>query len=239
MAARRRRSRATGLVVLLVVAALAVVGLYLGDRYAEDRVERDEASQLQTDLGTSAAPVVDVEGWPFLTQVAARRVDRVHVVADDLVGGGSPVPVEHLDLVLTDVTTRDWYQTLEAAYAEGTAQLDYDALTTLTKVPLTSAGGGRVQLERRTSLFGTDVVARVTGTPLLDVEAQTVTLADPEMRVGDVQLPAATAEALLRTVVQPIPLTGLPLGLRIGGLEATETGVVAQVTGTAVVLRRG
>lgn len=240
MAARRRRSPATSLVVLLVLAGLAVLGLFVGDRYAEGRVERAEAGKLQAELGTSAVPSVDVEGWPFLTQVVARRLPRVHVVADNLPSGGSsPVPVEHLDLVLTDVTTRDWYQTLEAAHAEGTARMDYDALTTLTKLPLTPAGGGRVQLERRTSFFGTDIVARVTGAPRLDVEAQTVTLADPEIQVGDVQIPAGTAEALLRTVLQPMPLTGLPLGLRLTGMEATETGIVARVTGTDVLLRRG
>ena len=237
--AARRRSPVTALLVLLVVGGLAALGLFT-DHYAEQRTERNEAGNLQAELGTPVAPSVDVQGWPFLTQVVARRLPRVHVVADDLPSGSNnPVPVEHLDLVLTDVTTQDWYQSLEAAQAEGTARLDYDALTLLTKVPLTPAGGGRVMTERRTSIFGTDIVASITGTPRLDVEAQTVTLADPEIRLAGAQLPRGVAQTLVRTVLPPVPLTGLPLGLRLSGLEATESGVLAGVTGTDLVLRRG
>lgn len=234
----RRRLPVTALLVLLVVGGLAALGFFT-DRFAEQRVERAEASLLQAELGTPAAPSVDVEGWPFLTQVLTRRHPRVHVVADDLpASADNPVPVEHLDLVLTDVTTRDWYQSLEAAQADGTARLGYDGLAELTKVPLTPAGEGRVRIERRTSIFGTDLIASVTGAPRLDVEAQTVTLADTEIRLGKVELPRGAAQALVRTVLQPIPLEGLPLGLRVSGLEATDESVLARLSGTDVLLRR-
>ncbi len=234
----RRRPLVAGLLVLLVLGGLAALGFFADD-FAEQRVERAEAGSLQAELGTPAAPTVDVEGWPFLTQVLTRRHPRVHVVADDLPSSaGYPVPVEHLDLVLTDVTTQDWYQSLEAAQVEGTARLGYDGLTQLTKVPLTPAGEGRVRIERRTSVFGIDLLASVTGAPRLDVEAQTVTLADTEIRLGEVQLPRGAAQALVRTVLQPIPLEGLPLGLRVSGLEATDAGVLARVSGSDVVLRR-
>ncbi len=234
----RRRLPVTALLVLLVVGGLAALGFFT-DRFAEQRVERAEASLLQAELGTPAAPSVDVEGWPFLTQVLTRRHPRVHVVADDLpASADNPVPVEHLDLVLTDVTTRDWYQSLEAAQADGTARLGYDGLAELTEVPLTPAGEGRVRIERRTSIFGTDLIASVTGAPRLDVEAQTVTLADTEIRLGKVELPRGAAQALVRTVLQPIPLEGLPLGLRVSGLEATDESVLARLSGTDVLLRR-
>lgn len=239
MGARGRRSPVTGFVVALVVAVLVATGLFFADRYAEHRAEREAAGQLQTELGTPAAPSVDVEGWPFLTQVVGQRLRRVHVVADDLgTGGGGTVPVAHADLVLTDVSTPDWWQTMEAARVEGTARLGYDALTALAGVPLIGVGGGRVQVERTTTFFGADVVARVTGTLQLDVAAQEVSLGDPQIRIGDVRLPEVTADALLRTVLQPVRLTGLPLGLSVTALTAGDDAVEVGLLGKDVELSR-
>ncbi|GAA1822555.1 DUF2993 domain-containing protein [Microlunatus capsulatus] len=239
MAARRRRSPLTGFVVLGVVAVLVALGLVLGDRYVEQRVEREAAAQLQAELGSPAPPAVDVEGWPFLTQVVAQRLPRVHVVADDLgADGGTAVPVAHADLLLTDVTTPDWFRTLEAARVEGTARLDYDALGALAGVPLAPAGGGRVQLERTTSLFGAEVKATVTGLPRLDPDAQTLTLTDPTIDVAGVTLPQTAADALLRAVVQPIPVRGLPLGLRVISVTAGDDAVDVGLLGEDVELSR-
>ncbi|SDS19121.1 Protein of unknown function [Friedmanniella luteola] len=237
--AARRRSRVTGLVVLLVVVALLALGLFFADRYAEQRAEREAAGQLQAQLGTATPPAVDVEGWPFLTQAVGQRLPRVHVVADDLGADGSTtVPVQHADLVLTDVTTPDWYRTLEASRVEGTARLDYGALSGLAGAPLTAAGGGRVRLERKTSVFGADVTATVTGLPQLDVDAQTLTLTDPTVDLAGVTLPQSASDALLRAVVQPIPVTGLPLGLTVTSIAAGDDAVDVGLLGRDVELRR-
>lgn len=237
--AARRRSPVTGIVVALLVVGLAALGLFLGDRYAEARVERESASRLQAELGTPAAPSVDVQGWPFLTQLVGRRLPRVHVVADDLgTGGASTVPVAHADLVLTDVTTPDWWQTLRAAHIEGTARLSYEALAAAAGVPLAPVGGGRLQVTRKTIFLGAEVVARVAGTPRLDVAAQTITLADPEIRIGGVRLPDVTADALLRTLLPPMPVTGLPPGLTATSLTAAADAVQVGLVGEDVELRR-
>ena len=66
---------------MLVVLALIGGGLYLGDRYAEQRAEREIAAELQSQLGTPTPPAVDIQGRPFLTQVVARSVGTVRVVA--------------------------------------------------------------------------------------------------------------------------------------------------------------
>jgi hypothetical protein len=237
MAARRRRSPVVVLVVLVLL-AVAVPGLLLGDRYAEQRVEREAAGQLQDELGSATAPAVDLQG-PFLPQAASRRMSRVHVVADDLGADGSTaVPVAHADLVLTDVTTADWYRSLTAARVEGSARLDYPGLAALAGASLAPAGGGRVRLERTTSLFGAELTATVTGRPQLDLEAQSLTLVEPTVDVAGVPLPGSAADALLGAVGQPIPVRGLPLGLKVTSVDAGEDGVDVGLLGEDVALSR-
>ena len=47
------------------------------------------------------------------------------------------------------------------------------------------------------------------------MEDQTITLTDPEITVAGVDLPGFTADALLRALLKPIPVTGVPFDLRL------------------------
>ncbi|CAM5440471.1 hypothetical protein SALBM135S_06628 [Streptomyces alboniger] len=83
----RRRNRFAGLplaakalVALVVVAAF----LALGDRWALLYAEHEAAEKLKDQLKLSAAPEVDIEGFPFLTQVFDRRLDQVRVTVPDV-----------------------------------------------------------------------------------------------------------------------------------------------------------
>jgi hypothetical protein len=239
MARRRGSSAAVGFVVVLVVAVLVALGLFFADRYAANRVEREAAGRLQSELDTPVAPSVDVEGWPFLTQVVGRHVRSVHVVADDLgTGGSSTVPVAHADLVLTDITSDDWFQTMTARHAEGTARLDYADLGSVAGAPLTYTGNGRVQVRSSTSLAGLTIEATVTGTPQLDAGSQSITLGDPDVRVAGLDLPGATGDALVRTLVKPIPVSGLPFGLRLRSMAPADDGLHVGLQGDGLQLTR-
>jgi hypothetical protein len=232
MTRSRRPSAVRGLVVLVVILGLVVVGLYFGDRYAHARVEARAAAQLQHELGTPDQPEVHIAGTPFLTQVAARSIGSVHVVANDLgATTHAAVQVQHADLTLTDVTTTDWFKTMTAGHAEGTAQLDYAVLEKLAGMPLSYVGNGRVQLTEGTRVFNQPVQAVITGGPKLDVSAQTITLANPKISIAGINLPDFTAEALLRALLKPIPVHGVPLGLTLSGLTAEDDGVHADVVG--------
>lgn len=243
MARKRGNGSAVALVVLLLVGVLVAIGLYLGDAYVLRRTERAAAGELQGQLGTPTAPAVDIEGRPFLTQAVGRRLRTVHVVADD-VGTASTgsnvttVPVQHVDLVLSDVTTTDWYQTMKARRVDGTALLAYSDLGTLSSVPLTYAGGGRLQAEQKVTIIGANLTATVTGTPQLDVGAQTITLGDPQISLGSVNIPQGTADALLRTIVKPIQVDGLPFGLTLSSVSAEDDALHAGLQGGDVTFSR-
>ncbi|MCF3100298.1 DUF2993 domain-containing protein [Streptomyces roseoverticillatus] len=87
---RRRRSpfaavpRALKLMVALVLCAGILV---LADRCAQMYAEKQAQQKLQQELHLAAAPQVDIHGFPFLTQVLEKRLQRVdvtvpHVAAD-------------------------------------------------------------------------------------------------------------------------------------------------------------
>ena len=225
--------------IVLLVLVLLGGGLYVGDRYAEQRAERQVAAELQAQLGTPTAPAVDIEGRPFLTQVVARSVGTVRVVADDIAAtGDGTLPIAHADLVLTDITTADWFATMEASHAEGTARIDYVALEALAGAPLTYVGDGRLRIVNTTSVLGRDVAAEITGRPQLDTDEQAITLTDPEITVAGVELPGYTADALLRVLLDPIPVTALPLDLRLSSIDPQDGGLHAGVVGDGITLTR-
>jgi hypothetical protein len=228
-----------GVVLLVVVLALLGGGLYLGDRYAEQRAEREATVELQQQLGTAQPPAVDIQGSPFLTQLAARSISSVHVVADGMnTTSDAPLPIAHADLVLTDVTTTDWFASMTVSHAEGTMRIDYSALQGLAKVPLTYVGNGRVRIDTAATVVGRRVVAHIIGSPRLDVEDQTITLADPDITVAGVNLPGFTANALLRALLKPIPITGIPLDLRMTSIDPQESGIHAVVVGDSIPITR-
>ena len=72
------------------------------------------ATTLQPHLGTPGPPQVDIEGFPFLTQIASGSVGKVQIVADQLgETNKAPVPLAHADLVMSDVVTNDWFKTMK------------------------------------------------------------------------------------------------------------------------------
>jgi hypothetical protein len=230
-----RLERASPLVAILIIVLAAVLvsaGLYFGDRFAQQRAEERVATALQPRLGTPERPQVDIEGFPFLTQVASRSIDQVHVVADQLgTTNEALLALAHADLFLNDVMTNDWFKTMKITHAEGTALLDYAKLSSLAGAPMTFSSEGRVELVMKTTVLGRDVEAVVSGTPRLNAKQQTMTLSDAKISVAGVNLPDFTAQALLVALLKPIPLKDMPLGMTVTRITAAEDGVHVDLVG--------
>jgi hypothetical protein len=232
-------SALVAVVIVVAVAVLLVVGIFFTDRYVHGRVEQQTARDLQTQLGTPQPPQVTIEGFPFLTQVAAQTIDSVHLVADEVgKDNQAAVVIDHVDLRLTDVVSQDRFATMTVAHAEGTALLSYAEVQALSTVPLVYVGGGRFQFNTSTSVFGQAVKATITGRLELNSGDQTVTLGEPTVKVGDITLPQVAADALIKAVVKPIPLSGIPFGLRLTSIDAQEDGLHAGVVGDNIPVTR-
>jgi len=220
-------------VIVLALVVLGIAGLlYGGDRLTRSLVEDRVAARVQTDLATVEQPAVDIAGFPFLVQALSGSIDSAHVSADNLGATDErTLAVEHLDLELTGLSSNDRYRTITAARAEGTARISYPNLETVAGVPLSYAGEGRIEITVNTQVLTADIQARVVGQPQLNVADQTVTLADPEVSVGGIDIPDFTAKALLATMIKPFHVRGIPFGLNLSSITAGADGVDAAVTG--------
>ncbi|MEU1120866.1 MULTISPECIES: DUF2993 domain-containing protein [unclassified Streptomyces] len=101
----RRRTRFAGLpiaVKALVAVLVATAFLTLGDRWALLYAEHEAAEKLKDQMHLSAAPEVDIEGFPFLTQVFDKRVDKVKVTVPDV--AADRVSLAKVSATGTDVT---------------------------------------------------------------------------------------------------------------------------------------
>ncbi len=226
------------LIVLVVVAAL--VAVFFGvDTYVHNQTEQRIATQQQEALGTPTLPQVDIPGRPFLTQVAARRIRAIHIVADQ-VGQTTqaPLPLEHVDVQLSGVTTNDWWKTSSAEHVEGTATLDYAVVKAQAGVPLSYLGGGRFGIDASPGAFGLTVPATVTGRLALDVKTQTLSVTEPTLSLNGTPMPDVVAKAIINALVKPIPITGVPYGLRITSVDPQDDGLHVGISGDDVPLQR-
>ena len=244
MAARRRRSPAIGCLLVLVLLAGALLALDRGlHAYAERRV----ASELQSSLNLDAPPAVQIRGFPFLTQAARNHFPRVDLTASGVSGsrspGEPPVEIDTLQAELHDVRTADGYRRVTAGRLDGRATLGYDSLTAYSENPLSYGGNdggpGRVQTTISAPVGGDLLMATLSGVATVDEPNQQVVLTEPSVQLVGLTLADEVADRLAEQFVDPIPVGSLPLGLRLTGVEATEAGMVAVVTGTDVLLQQG
>lgn len=83
----RRRNRFAGLSLAvkgMIAVCVLTAFLVLADRWAVLYAEHRAAQQLKKELKLTAAPEVEIEGFPFLTQLADRRVDEMKVTVPDV-----------------------------------------------------------------------------------------------------------------------------------------------------------
>lgn len=231
---RRHNPLPTILVVLLVLVGLVIAADRLGVRLAE----RTAADELTSQLGLTSAPAVDIEGIPFLTQLAGSTFDHVVLDADGVPidSTGATTQLDHLHLDLRTVHSSQDYQRFDIERADGWAQLGWSAVSALgggVDVGFDSvdaSGQGRVKIAVSQAVLGQQVRADVVATPHLDTATQTVTFSDPVIAMFGIELPAALSEALISTFLKEIPLT-TPFGLAATGLTVTADGARIDLAG--------
>ncbi|MFL6110080.1 MAG: DUF2993 domain-containing protein [Catenulispora sp.] len=112
---RRRRWPLILAIVMLVLAGLFVAA----DRIAVGIAESQVAKRVQTSQNLATKPSVTIAGFPFLTQIAARKLDKVSMDARGVVRNGIRVSDLHVDLA--GVTPTDNFKQAEVDHLTGTA----------------------------------------------------------------------------------------------------------------------
>jgi hypothetical protein len=215
---RRRRRRWPWITLLVIV--LVLVG---GDRAANAYAENQMASQVQSSLALSGKPNVTIQGFPFLTQAAARTFNTVDVNASNETAGTAG------QLEIASLTA-----TLHGMHIHGTNSATVDQFTASALVTFTAlahAGGipqgitlapaGPNQLKATVDILGfsTDATAKVTqvGSNKINV------------KITDFNGVPANVLGNLTDFTFSIPK--LPAGVKIQSISVTQQGLRVTATG--------
>lgn len=224
-------------VTVLLLLFIAGVGFLVLDRILHERTGDELATAAQQRLEAEDADVV-IDGFPFLTQVAADRLDEVRLDA-------SSITIE--DVEISDVSavargiTRNTPHQVEGLEVNATVSMEE------LRSRLADEAG---PLAQAATLEGHDDGLLELGFELGDVElglalrpevdsGRTLALHVEEVFAGDVaMLPDALSDELdhLLTSLGP-DLEGLPAGVQITRLEVTEDGIDIRLAGSDVTLR--
>ncbi|MFI8401973.1 DUF2993 domain-containing protein [Streptomyces sp. NPDC085463] len=221
---------------ILLILAVVLGGIFVGiDRLAVAYAESEAAGRMKLSGAQSEAIEVDVKGFPFLTQVAAKRLDRVDVRATGIQAraGDRKIRVGELDVVLRDVTvTGDW-SGATAGSASGTALISYADLTAASEREATVAygGNGKVKVTGSVDVLGRTLTRTVLSTVSV-VNGDTIRFRADE--VPGQGIPGVEELVRARTDFER-PLHVLA-GMKVEKVEPRPEGLVVTVSGKDIAL---
>ncbi|MFJ5874118.1 DUF2993 domain-containing protein [Streptomyces sp. NPDC093088] len=221
---------------ILLILAVVLGGIFVGiDRLAVAYAESEAAGRMKLSGAQSEAIEVDVKGFPFLTQVAAKRLGRVDVRATGIQAraGDRKIRVGELDVVLRDVTvTGDW-SGATAGSASGTALISYADLTAASEREATVAygGNGKVKVTGSVDVLGRTLTRTVLSTVSV-VNGDTIRFRADE--VPGEGIPGVEELVRARTDFER-PLHVLA-GMKVEKVEPRPEGLVVTVSGKDIAL---
>lgn len=222
---------------LIAVAVIALIGVAV-DRVAKVVVEGQAERHIQDAYGLTSSPDVTVGGFPFLTQILRRDLQRVSISA-------AGVPFGSATALAVEATARDvellpGYEG-RAASVTGTLTVPYADLVRLAQdagaaVFDVSYGGqpGLVAIDATVDLPTGAVAVRASSQVLFSEQAITVALASLE--VDGTPAPAPVRQAIGDRLDFAIRLPTVP-GVGEVGVQAVITsddGVLVTVAGTDI-----
>jgi hypothetical protein len=227
-----------------VARILLIVGVILGglfvaaDRIAVNVAENRAASGAQTSQGLSSKPKVSIGGFPFLSQVAAGKLDDVKITADGIAAGsgGQSVRINSFHADLHGVKLSNGYHTAVADSASGSAFLTYADLTKAAPAGVTVTYGGADKSGRP--------MVKLTGSfqgATLSVLSQISVRGANGIGLHALGLPTAFTALGLDSVVRQMidfttQLAHLPSGISLTGVTTTADGISVAAGGKHVVL---
>lgn len=224
----------------LTIALVILAGLFVAaDRIAVGVADEKVAEQIQSQKGLNTKPHVNIEGFPFLTQVAAKKLDSVKLSADGLKlsGGGRTATLQTFSAHLTGVRVSSSFSSATADGADGTAVISYADITSLIgnkDATISYGGDGKIKISGK--------VATPLGAVDGSATARLTVSGGDTVRVGDVSVKALGGGLDLGSVpgldgafsslfAGSQKLSGLPVGLSLQSVEPRPDGVAVGFTG--------
>ncbi|MEV6091373.1 DUF2993 domain-containing protein [Streptomyces cellulosae] len=236
---------------ILLVIAVVLGGIFvIVDRVAVHFAEGEAADRVRASEGLASTPDVDIQGFPFLTQVLGGSFDDVRVGISDYEAGGEggkTIRIADLRADLRGVEFSGDFGSAVADTATGTATIAYDELLRNAKaeptqvapgitaevVALSDGGNGKIKVALETTVLGTKLPEPVSVlSSVTVVDGNTVRVrADALPVLGGVEI----AESRVRRITDfEQKIDGLPGGISLEKVQAAEDGVDVTVTGKDV-----
>lgn len=210
----RRRRRGRGWIVLLIILAVLAGLAFIGDQVAKAYAQNVIAGKLQSSSGLSSKPSVTIEGWPFLTQVAAHDVRTIDISASDVPAG--KLDITSVKATATGVHLNSSFNGATIDHISGTALVTFASLEN-------AAGAQGVAIAADPS--GGPNAANVIVGPFT-ATAQ-VTQTGPNQITVKMESLGGIAASLIGSLPDyTFTVPKLPAGLRLTGVEVTGKGIV-------------
>jgi hypothetical protein len=244
---RRRRRGGRAWIVLLSLLGVLLILAVVADRAAAYVASRTIANQAQQQLTaqhvrTSEKPTVSVEGFPFLTQVAQGRYQKVVIHSKHLTSSDYPgVVLDQLDVTATGINASTGALLhgtgrITADHITGTTSLSWDSVTRLMVanagtsklrgVTVSSVSDGEIQLRAPVNLLGTPATVVATGKLVVSGASVKVRITKIDAEGGSVP---PGLRALLNTLRSAFAVTvkipPLPYHLQIREMHPTPQGI--------------
>ena len=215
----RRRRRRWPLITLIVI----ILVLVIGDRAANAYTENQMASQMQSSLDLSGKPHVTIQGFPFLTQLAARDFRTVDINAsNETAGPGGQLEIASLTATLHGMHIHG----LKSATVD---QFNASALITFTA--LANAGGVSSEGITLSSDGPNKIKASIDIGPLSEsADAQITQTGPSQINIKVIPTGGITSD-ILGNLNFNVDIPKLPAGVSINSISVTQQGLRISVAG--------
>jgi LmeA-like phospholipid-binding len=220
---RRRRGPRIALITVLVIIVLLVIADFGVKAYTENQM----ASQVQSSLGLSGKPKVTIQGFPFLTQLAARDFKTVNVTASNETINVNSVGSGVLKIASLNAT-------LHGMHIHGFNSATIDQFNATALITFTALGnvGGIPSGVTLTDNGPNQIKATISLGPFSDSATAQVTQTGPnQINVKVIDAGGIPASALGNLADFNVTIPKLPAGVTITSVSVTQQGVQITAAG--------
>jgi hypothetical protein len=225
-AGRRRRKRWPIVLTVVIVLILAILGI--GDQVAKSVAQNTIAQKIQSS-GLSAKPSVSIEGWPFLTQLAAKDIKVIDISGNNETASGSKVAF-NFTAKATGVHLSSLSSSASATVdnINGQAVLPFSSVATLLPISgvTLSADPGKGPNAVQADL---GIAGSVTGTVKLSGTSQIIVSLNGATGLASI-LGSASGQSYT------IDIPKLPAGLVVRSVSVNSQGIVATASASNTTL---
>lgn len=216
---RRRGRRRLTILVIVVVVLLALLAVL--DRVAVAYAENRAAGQIHSS-GFPTKPTVTIEGFPFLTQVAAHDLKNVNISASNVTEG--PLQIASVNATAQGVHLNSGFSGGTVDTIDGTAVITFAGLSHAAGIgdgiTLSDAGHNEVKASVNLAFISGNALFQVTRTSPHEISIRAIS-------AGGIPLSALGS---LRDFNISVP--DLPAGMTIRSVSVTGQGLVISAAGT-------